>query len=244
MQFYIIFNTAILKIGDSMKKIIIKTLITTFILGALIGIIAVIFDLWNDVTEKILLSIIVLFGFSISGLASSTAYEKAKDKFIPIVGLIITIISVIYFELVVWEITIFKLTSDLAWQLPIILILLSVSSGHISLLMLISSEEDVVKMSKMGTIVVSLIMDALFINNIVSDLNISWKVITVIGILVILGTIITPLLNILNKKKEQPKEEDDKYKRIEQLKSLLDTNAITQEEYDVEKNKLLNETDK
>ena len=86
-------------------------------------------------------------------------------------------------------------------------------------------------------------MDALFINNIVSDLNISWKVITVIGILVILGTIITPLLNILNKKKEQPKEED-KYKKLEQLKNLLDTNAITQEEYDVEKNKLLNETDK
>ena len=244
MQFYIIFNTDILKIGDSMKKILIKTLITTFILGALIGIIAVIFDLWNDVTSNILLSIVVLFGFSVSGLASSTAYEKAKDTFIPIAGLIITIISAIYFELAVWDVEFFKLTSVYSWEVPIILIILSASSGHISLLMLISSEDDVVKMSKLSTIVVSLIMDALIINNVASSLDVSWKVIIIIGILVILGTIITPLLNILNKKKEQPKEEDDKYKKLEQLKNLLDTNAITQEEYDVEKNKLLNETDK
>ena len=46
--------------------------------------------------------------------------------------------------------------------------------------------------------------------------------------------------NILGEIKDNTNKED-KYDKIEKLKKLLDSNAITQEEYDLEKKKILEE---
>ena len=42
-------------------------------------------------------------------------------------------------------------------------------------------------------------------------------------------------------KKDNKQIEPDKYTKLEQLKKLLDTNAISEEEYITEKEKILNE---
>ena len=63
-----------------------------------------------------------------------------------------------------------------------------------------------------------------------------------VSILIVLGTVVTPLLNKLNNKSSLAKIEnkEDKYKKLEQIKLLLDNNTITQEEYETEKTKILN----
>ena len=69
-----------------MKKVVLKTLIITFIINAILGISIIILNLWNDITSKILLTTVTIFGFSIPCLICSTNYEKAKNKLIPIIG--------------------------------------------------------------------------------------------------------------------------------------------------------------
>ena len=225
-----------------MKKIVLKTLIFTFIISAVLGISIIFLDLWNDITGKILLSTVVIFGFSIPGLSCSTNYEKAKDKTFSIVGISTCFISCIYSLLLTWGFLEFDLFDVLNWKLILSGILLSSSFGHISLLLLIDSKEKIVNYFKNGTIILSVIMDILLMTMIFLVIEIEWKLLAIIAILIVLGTIVTPLLNKLNNKANVAKTDlmEDKYKKLEQIKSLLDSNAITQEEYEVEKNKILN----
>lgn len=48
-----------------MKKVALKTLIITFIINAILGISIILLNLWNDITSKILLTTVTIFGFSI-----------------------------------------------------------------------------------------------------------------------------------------------------------------------------------
>ena len=223
------------------RKTILKTLIITFIIGALIGISAVLFDLWNDVTEKVLESTVDIFVFSVLGLACSLNYEKSENKLVSTIGMAICSISCIYFLLLILEIL--KLDFwELSWKFTLSNILLSVSFAHICLLLLIDSSNKNVKYFKNGTIGLSIFMDLLFLIEIYAEIEIRWKLLLVVAILIALGTVVTPLLNKLTSKvfiKEKDNKEDN-YKKIEQLKKLLDDNAITKEEYEKEKSKILN----
>lgn len=224
-----------------MRKIILKTLIIAFIVSALLGISIVLFDLWNDVTGKILLSTVTIFGFSIPGLACSANYEKTKNKTVSTIGMITCFVSGIYFLLLIWELLNFNFLNSIMWKFSVTCIILSASFGHICLLLLIDSGNKKVNYLKNSTILISIILDLLLLFEIYSEIKLSWKVIIILAILIVLGTIVTPLSNKLNSKTKIPQENsDEKYVNLEQLKRLLDNNAITKEEYDNEKNKILN----
>lgn len=225
-----------------MKKIVLKTLIFTFVISAILGISIIFLDLWNEVTSKILLSTCIIFGFSIPGLSCSTSYEKAKDKTFSAIGIITCFISCIYLLLLVWGFLDFDFFDDLNWKFILSGILTSSSFGHICLLLLINSDEKIVNYFKNGTIIFSVIIDIMLLLQIFVEVEISWKLQSIIAILIVLGTIVTPLLNKLKNKPVtiQSGLQEDKYKKLEQIKLLLDNNAITQEEYEIEKNKILN----
>ena len=223
-----------------MKKIILKTLIITFIISALLGIGIVLLDIWNEVTAKILLSTVTIFSASIPGLCCSISYEKSKNKVVPLIGMIVTTISCIYFLLLVWELITINWANDFTWDFMSTCILLPISFGYISLMLLIDSEDNKVNVFKIGTIILSVILDILILVEIYANIIMNWKLLVILGILIALGTIVTPLMNKLSKPSVRPVEPQDKYKQLEQLKALLDSKAITEYEYEVEKNKILN----
>ena len=70
------------------------------------------------------------------------------------------------------------------------------------------------------------------------EIDVSGKIVSILSILIALGTIVTPILSKINSGKKV--KIDNKYQQLEQLKNLLDSNAITLEEYNIEKNKILN----
>ena len=119
-------------------------------------------------------------------------------------------------------------------------IILPISLGHISLLLLIDSDDSKVNAFKISTIILSVILDILILVEIYANIVMNWKLIVILGILIALGTIVTPLMNKLSKPSIKQNNVDDKYKKIEQLEALLDSKAITEYEYEVEKNKILN----
>ena len=154
----------------------------------------------------------------------------------------ICFVSCIYFLLLIWEIFNFDFLDNLLWKFVLTCILLSISFGHMCLLLLINSTEKIVKIFRNGTITLSTIMDLFLLIEIFVETEINWKLLSILAILMVLGTIVTPLLDKLNSRTNSSNSHtnDDKYLKLEQLKKLLDDNAITQEEYETEKNKILN----
>ena len=92
---------------------------------------------------------------------------------------------------------------------------------------------------KWTTIVLSLFLDLFILLSIYDVLSVDFKIFDITCILVALGTIVTPLMH-MSTKGVKPKTKGNNYQQLEQLKSLLDSGAITQEEYNKEKEKLLN----
>lgn len=154
----------------------------------------------------------------------------------------ICFVSCIYFLLLIWEIFNFDFLDNLLWKFVLTCILLSISFGHICLLLLINSTEKIVKIFRNSTITLSTIMDLFLLIEIFVETELNWKLLSILAILMVLGTIVTPLLDKLNSRTNSSNSHtnDDKYLKLEQLKKLLDDNAITQEEYETEKNKILN----
>ena len=154
----------------------------------------------------------------------------------------ICFVSCIYFLLLIWEIFNFDFLDNLLWKFALTCILLSISFGHICLLLLINSTEKIVKIFRNSTITLSTIMDLFILIEIFVETELNWKLLSILAILMVLGTIVTPLLDKLNSRTNSSNSHtnDDKYLKLEQLKKLLDDNAITQEEYETEKNKILN----
>lgn len=225
-----------------MKRIILKTLIITFVISAILGISIIFLDLWNEITGKILASTLIIFGFSIPGLSCSTYYDKRKEKTFSLIGMTTCFIGAIYLLLLAWGFLDYDILNDLSWRFVLSSILLSLSFGHMCLVLTIESNVKSVNYLKKGTLILSSLMDILLLLIIFIEVELSWKLLSAIAILIVLGTIVTPLLNKLNNKSNDVESDlkEDKYTRLEQLKSLLDNNAITKDEYEIEKHKLLN----
>lgn len=177
-----------------MKKIVLKTLIITFVISAIFGIFIVISGLWNDLTERIMLSTAIIFTFSLSGLVCSSCYEKTQNKQIPTIGIIISAISCLYFLVLIWFLYTVDL-GDFSWKLGWSLIILSAAAAHICLLLLTDPNNKIVNYIRYGTCIMTIIMTILLIVDIFSSIEINWKIIVVNAILIALGTIVTPLLN-------------------------------------------------
>ena len=225
-----------------MKKNVLKILIATLIISAILGISIIVLDLWNEMSVKVLATTAIIFGFSIPGLCCSTIYEKEDVKPFSIAGMTICVIGCLYILLLLWGILPTNGFFDVfTWKVILSSIILSSSFGHLSLLLSITSNEKIVQYFKNSTIVLSIIIDILLLIMIIFEVEINWQLITVLAILIVLGTIVTPIMNKLNKgNSSKPSNNNDKYEQLEKLKKLLDSNAITEEEYKTEKDKILN----
>jgi len=270
-----------------MRKIILKLLVGTLVIGAVFGIIVIITGSWNEMTAKVLGITGTIFGFSIPGLCCSTLYEKKNLKSFSIFGMFVCFISCLYILLnILTNFELFYDNLDTQFKLILISILLSCSCGHISLICLIKSNDSLIINLKNATICLSVLIDVLWITRLLIENADIMQIDAVLAILISLGTIVVPIMNKINKSNnsvigtqdnkivdnpvivhnqdelsevtvEMPKvqnsvevesniigdlnKQDDKYEKIAKLKTLLDDNAITQEEFDSEKKKILEE---
>ena len=224
-----------------MKKTILKTLIAVFLIGALLGICFVLFGIWNEITGRIFLSSLILFSVGIPGLACSVLYEKKTNPGTAITGMIICFLGALYFLALTWGVFDFNIFDAFKWKLMFTFIILSTSSAHISLLLLINSKKDSVQIVRNSTIIFSLIFDAILMLAIFFDVEFDWKIVVIILILIAVGSIVAALMSKLDEDNEKVVEQqNNKYAELAQIKELLDNGAITQAEYDLEKQRILN----
>lgn len=188
-----------------MKKIILKLLVGALCLSALIGIAIILFGTFEEIESKILLTTILIFGYSIPGLCSSTIYEKDKLRLFSILGILIALIACLYMIGLLWEILEFDLFSLDQWKIIFSLNFLCWSSGHISLILLINNKNKLVSLFKTITVICSVIIDIMIfilVWNILEPSDFYHKLMWILGILITLGTIGTPILNKIYKSKE------------------------------------------
>ena len=223
-----------------MKKGILYLLIATFSISALLGIGIIILDLWNELTLKVMLTTLTIFGFSVPALCCATLRDKTDEKVFPIIGIVTSIIGGLYTLLLLWEIIdydFFGETDVYKWLIEFII--LSASFGHIRLMLLINSNDTTVLMTRNGTIIVSIALDFLLTFLIfIPDFEdlVVWQFYAILAILIVLGTIVTPILKkarnnlvVEPKKVEEPKNNTNNAKA--KLDDLFANNYVTDEEY-------------
>lgn len=202
-----------------MKKIFLKTLVGSLVISAILAIFIIITDFESSICSKILLSTLLIFPFSITGLCCSSIYEKPKLKAFSLIGIIINIIGCLLYLGVIWEILnvciIFCENNDGLdiWQLLLTSTTLSTSFAHISLLLLINSQDKIVNIIKKTTIITSIILDLIILDGIWTQIlqEAIWgKIILILIIIIVLGTIVCPIWHNLtkNQKKNLPNTEE------------------------------------
>ncbi len=188
-----------------MKKKILYTLITTFCISAVLGIIIIVLDMWNDLTSRVLLTTITIFGYSIPTLCCSNLYEKKTHNALAGTGIALCVISALYILGLVWDV----LGDDFFDVLKgvVTAIVIPTSLGHLSLMMLVNNKDESVVAARNATIVVSIILDCMIMLSLwIEDSFFSWQLYAIIGILVALGTIVTPILHKIKKVEQEAQQ--------------------------------------
>ena len=90
-------------------------------------------------------------------------------------------------------------------RIIILLISLSISSAHICMLLSLKSNNQLVTTLHFYTIALSIIMNLLLIIVLYLDVEIYWEIWAVLTILIVLGTLITPIVNIIAKSENKQK---------------------------------------
>ena len=189
-----------------MKKNFLKLLVAALSLSALIGIIMI---LTGNFEFRILFTALLIFIYSLAGLCSLSNYDKENLKFFSILGMTFAFIACLYSIGLVWSIFIFDIFSANSWNIIITLNILCWSSAHISLLLLIDDKNDNVYVLKRATIILALIVDTielLTIWNYFEPSKTFKRIILVTDILIILGTITTPILSKMYKTIPNPEQ--------------------------------------
>jgi predicted nucleic acid-binding Zn ribbon protein len=198
-----------------LKKYFLITLTIALSISALLGIFIFIFGKIGEVQRKILLTMLSLGGFSITGLCASILYDKRKFLFLSYSGMIASLFGFLYSLLLIWEIikrhlNIFFVSvysSGFEEQkLLFVLIIVSIALAHLCLILLAHKEKSslniIIWIAAASTTIISLML----IGSIILEWHIEepfYRALGILAILDILSTITIPVLNkinLLNKK--------------------------------------------
>ena len=127
-------------------------------------------------------------------------------------------------------------------KILVTLIVLSELFGYVCFILLMKTNEMLVKGLKitsisLATLLSAIILEATYFN------PVNYKIIFVLSVLITLCTLLVPIMNKLIKNNKQLTSVNDNsldnYQKLEQLKKLYDNNVLSEEEYNREKNRIL-----
>lgn len=188
--------------GDfNYKKYFLRTLIVALVISAVIGIVIFLVGDFGETEIKLLFTTLAIGGYSLTGLSCSTIHNRAKFKSFSVIGMLISVFAFLTTIIAIWDI----IDPDDMWQTVLIFIILSISMAHISLLLQIRPKSKKIKYSLFATIIFGTIVALMLIKSTITkfeDSEFYFRLLGVFSILVVLGTIATPILNRISEKKE------------------------------------------
>lgn len=183
------------------KKYFLRTLVVALSISALIGILIFLFGDFGVTEIRLLLTTLTIGGFSLTGLCSSTIHNRNELRIFSIIGMVISVLGFLITTGAIWKIIDF----DDIWQTMVVFIILSVSIGHISLLLQLRLKSDNNKYLLTGTIIFISIVAFMLVKSTITEFGENefyFRLLGVFSILDVLGTIATPIMNKATEKKE------------------------------------------
>lgn len=177
------------------KKAFLVAMIVSLSISALIGILVFLFGNFGDTEFKLLMTTLAIGGYSLTGLCCSILYERKSALILAIFGMAVAIIGFLYTVLSIWELINFKNV----FETLIIFIIITASTAHASLLLLIKYNKSSIKNVLFGTLTFIFIVALMLIMLVLNDKHhideFYYRLLGVVAILDVLGTIVAPVLN-------------------------------------------------
>ena len=186
---------------SGIRRFFFISLMASLSISALAAIFIFLIGSFGEMEIRILTTVLVIGGYSLSGLCSSVLYDKGEHRWFAVLGVIVAFVGFLVTVAGIWNITeLLRLGGD--WKMLVILFILSFSAAHLSLLLLAKSENTFVNSVLFATIFCIAIVAALLISIIIGGFSrsfggvsgLQYRLLGVFAVLDVLGTIITPIL--------------------------------------------------
>lgn len=205
----VLYTVSIMRISanvSGLMRLFLGALIVSLVVCAGLGIGFILFESWGETQFKILSTASVLGIYSLMGLADSVILKKSNLRPFAYVAIATTIFTFLRATAMTWFSEWFNLRDANTLKISISLWLISFSFAHISLLLTVVTKTRVVLFTQLATIVSVILVAGQVLYLIYTDACLSnpeafFKAMGVFGILDAVGTIVTPLLNRVVKKR-------------------------------------------
>ena len=181
------------------KKGFLISMITSLCAGALTAIGIIVFGDFGELEIKVLLTTVAVGGFSLTALCNSALYDKKKCVEFAIFGIVISVLGFLVTMILIWSGD--AVDSEAFVKLMFVLMILSVSTAHISVLLIMNSMSKIVNFSLYATMIFILWVVVMLVILVITegepgiDPEVYYRVLGVFAILDVLGTIVTPIMN-------------------------------------------------
>lgn len=194
---------------NDLKKLFLKSLIVSLSASGLLGIFIFLFGKFGETEIRLLLTTLSIGGCSLTGLCCATIYPSENYKIFSVIGIVIAGLCFIFTLFVIWS-------SDFdhfenTWKILLSFIVLTTTFAHMSLLLNIRIVNQLVMNVLIATLLFISIVACMLLILIFCEFDCGeffFRLLGVFTILVILGTIVTP---ILNKTQKQDDSEEDTF---------------------------------
>lgn len=181
-------------IDIDLKKFFLRTLIAALCVSALIGIVVFLIGDFGETELRLLLTTLATGGFSLTGLCCATIQDREDLRSYSLLGVAASALGFLVTLCVIWEI----IDAEKIWKLMAVLIIVAVALAHVSLLLLIKPKKQIVKNILLATICCVAILAVMLIVSTLIDFDLPefyFRLLGVVAILDVLGTIATPVVN-------------------------------------------------
>lgn len=170
------------------KRHLIKVMIIMLLFSAAIGIFIILTGDFSRTLTNSLTTCLTIAGYSLSGLCSTTIYNKLKT--FSLVGLWVAGLGLLIALIAIWDVVDF----NIIWKPLVILIIFSAAIAQASLLLLITPKTKLVK----AVILLLILITFMLVKTVLTEYeenNIYFQILAVFTICYLLGIILTPILH-------------------------------------------------
>lgn len=180
-------------------KIFLSLFLVALSVGALLGIYIVLFGEMNDLESNILVTTNVMAIHSLAGMICASIYSQCRRKIFSTLGMGIVFTSLLVWILIIWDIVDYNFwDNNTFWiKTAIVFTILSVAFSHASLLFLLNTQKTILIGIRNAVFITIVFISIMLISLVITETNPNisfFKLLGVLGILSVLGTISLPLL--------------------------------------------------
>ena len=182
----------------NLRRLFLYLLIGSVGLSALIGIGVILFGNFGEIEMRVLMTTLTVTVTSIFGLACGAYLETGRGKFLPMAGIVLSIVSALMCFLIIWNVLD---DSEVFTKAFVTAIILAASCSHLSLLSLAQLDKRF-SWTRLAAIVCIVLLDLILLYILwfepYGDSDVVYRMLGVLGILVASITVLTPILHKLS----------------------------------------------